>query len=335
MKNSKSLGLLVLLLLVLVTGCKPAVTPPPVTSTQVQAEPTATPVPPTSTPTASPSPTPTTPSPTEPVAVPEGGGSWTVLHDLDAHRTGMAGFLDDSLGITVGHLGEAHYTTDGGQTWAWGASNTGGTCLYGLDIVNENLAWSVGYRGKVRVSTDGGQTWQSGPLLSAEKGYYISFLDDRTGWTASFEQLWATSDAETWTEITLPQGVDKIAAIALRTPSDGYLLDYAGALYVTQDGGDSWAARTLELGNERVIDTNASPAMRFFDAEHGLIVLRIKSGSAIVVLRTADGGETWEEESVPVEIESYQMKLFLSPDGISLTITAQEGKIVVLRYQGV
>ncbi len=35
------------------------------------------------------------------------------------------------------------------------------------------------------------------------------------------------------------------------------------------------------------------------------------------------------------QIESYQMKLFLSPDGTTLTITAQEGKIVVLRYQGI
>lgn len=341
MKRSKSVGLMVLLLLVLTAGCKPTTTPPPATPTQVQAEPTATAIPATPTPTSAPTSTNTPEPPQEPAAtatfIPtpaEGAGPWIILRDLEvAHSTGMAGFLNDSFGVTVGTAGVIHYTTDGGQTWPGGVNSS--WCLHGLDVVNENMAWSVGHGGRVRVSTDGARTWQAGPTLDTEIGCYVSALDDHTGWAATTRRLWAIS-GETWSEITLPQEAGKIAAIALRTPSDGYLLDYTGVLHVTQDGGNSWVSRTLGLWGEGAIDTNAPPAMRFFDAEHGLIVLRVKGvESHIVALRTADGGETWSEESIPVEIESYQMKLFLSPDGTSLTITAGGGQILVLRYRGI
>jgi len=45
-------------------------------------------------------------------------------------------------------------------------------------------------------------------------------------------------------ETPLPAGAGGIAAIALRTASDGYLLDSAGVLHVTGDGGQTWFSQT-------------------------------------------------------------------------------------------
>jgi photosystem II stability/assembly factor-like uncharacterized protein len=165
----------------------------------------------------------------------------------------------------------------------------------------------------------------------------LSFLDTQTGWIATADQLGVTTDGgQTWQEVPLPAGVERIAAISLRTPSDGYLLDNAGILYVTQDGGQSWSSHTLGLDLEGAIIPSretASVAVRFSDAERGLVVVHLAGGisSRLVTLHTTDGGRTWEQEgSMPV---SLLVALYLSHDGSTLTITDQaESQVIVLRH---
>jgi photosystem II stability/assembly factor-like uncharacterized protein len=77
----------------------------------------------------------------------------------------------------------------------------------------------------------------------------------------------------------------------------------------------------------------STAAMRFFDADRGLIVLNLigdEGKTKVVALHTADGGQTWEDEVVTSDIGS----LHLSPDGKVLTIHSlfESGKITVYRY---
>jgi photosystem II stability/assembly factor-like uncharacterized protein len=79
--------------------------------------------------------------------------------------------------------------------------------------------------------------------------------------------------------------------------------------------------------------TLSTAAIRFFDADRGLIVLNLigdEGKTKVVALHTADGGQTWEDEVVTSEIGN----LHLSPDGKVLTITSylDSGKITVFRY---
>jgi photosystem II stability/assembly factor-like uncharacterized protein len=149
---------------------------------------------------------------------------------------------------------------------------------------------------------------------------------------ASPEQLDATNDGgQTWTTLALPEDVGVIAAISLRTASDGYLLDNAGILYTTQDGGESWSSRALGLeGDILTVPTIPFTALRFTDADHGLIVLSIMGMKGeLVAMRTADGGLTWQQESLPIKANP----LHLTHDGTILTITNPSQEIAVLRYQ--
>ena len=50
----------------------------------------------------------------------------------------------------------------------------------------------------------------------------------------------------------------------------------------------------------------------------------------ILALRTADGGQTWEQEELPLKIGA----LHLSSDGTTLAVVGSSGKIAVLHYQG-
>jgi photosystem II stability/assembly factor-like uncharacterized protein len=298
----KHYWLIALLFLALIGGCAPATTPPLATVIPTQVGDTS---------------------------------PWKVVLQADVEQPmRIAVFLDESFGLTGGSadVGRASVTADGGQTWTLAESSAG--CLFALDVVDSQVVWQCSL-GPVGVSADGGQTWRA--VTDYGNCRQLSFLDAQTGWIATPSQLGMTTDGgQTWAEVPLPEGVENIAAISLRTPADGYLLDSTGILHVTQDGGQSWSSHTLGLDLEgRPIpdrDT-ASAAMRFFDADRGLVVVHLTGGlsSRVVALRTADGGRTWEQEEVMSS--SLLIALYLSHDGSVLTIADHvEKQVIVLRY---
>jgi photosystem II stability/assembly factor-like uncharacterized protein len=250
-----------------------------------------------------------------------------------AYVVTLAGFQTDSFGLTVGPDDDVRYTTDGGQSWTKAASAL--HCRFGLEIVDEKVAWHCG-NGGTRFSTDGGQTWQT---VAPSACPYMSFLDAQTGWAASPYVLQATSDGgASWNTVTLPSIMQEIVTIALRTASDGYILDKAGNLLVTADGGKSWEKRSLGLEKgDRLITATAGPkvAMRFLDAQHGVVVFDLDDRTVWFAV-TWDGGQSWQRAEIPqLRGQSYYYHLFLSQDGRLLTVTDDfndTNSSIVLRY---
>jgi photosystem II stability/assembly factor-like uncharacterized protein len=251
------------------------------------------------------------------------------------YAVSLAGFQTDAFGVTVGPDDDVRYTTDGGASWT--KSPNALHCRHGLDIVDDRVAWHCG-NGGTRVSTDGGRTWRT---VAPSPCPSLSFLDARTGWAASAYRLQATADGgATWTDVALPPGMDDIAAVALRTPADGILLDKKGAVYVTADGGKSWRALPPGLGlkaEERLISgINPMATMRFFDARRGMAVFDLSDGSVWSAL-TLDGGQTWQRaEIAELRGRSTYYHLYLAHDGRLLTATDDfngQHQSVLLRYQ--
>jgi photosystem II stability/assembly factor-like uncharacterized protein len=278
----------------------------------------------------------------------EESSAWEVVLQKEVEQpVRMPAFLNETFGITGGGTGagKTHYTTDGGDTWTM--SEDSGGCIYGVEIVDDQTVWVCGRiagasfttEGGIRLSTDGAQTWGKRANYNPRPDLcQLSFLDTQTGWVANVGKLSVTTDGgETWQEITLPEGIATIAAISLLTPSEGYVVDYDGNLYITSDGGANWSSqKTLDLekyGELKLVPPSnlASVAMRFLDADHGVIVLNLIGGgdNKVVALRTADGGQTWQEESVPAEIGVP----YLSSDGKFLTLYGLlNSDVTVLRY---
>ena len=190
----------------------------------------------------------------------------------------------------------------------------------------------------ISVSTDGGQTWKAIADKAGGMGCILAFAYTKTGWVGSGIKFQMTTDGGvTWEELVIPKDVSKVATISLRTPTDGYLVDGNGRLHITQDGGKHWSSRSLGLDNPNIMGfasgafVNETPqaAVRFIDADHGLVVLGLSGKTSMVALRTADGGKTWTEESLPAELG----KPYLSRDGKYLTVNKWGDGVTLLKYE--
>jgi photosystem II stability/assembly factor-like uncharacterized protein len=246
----------------------------------------------------------------------------------------VAAFHDGEFGLTAGPDDDVRYTADGGETWTRAVGEL--HCRHGLEIVNEQVAWHCG-NGGTRRTVDGGRTWKT---VAPSACPNLSFLNAQTGWSASPYELKTTGDGgATWQTLATPAGGGNITAIALPTQDDGYVLDDAGNLYSTADGGRSWETRSLGLkSDERLAPSGNGPraSMRFLDNRNGIIVFDRLDRSVWFAV-TGDGGRTWQRAEISVlRDQSYYFQIFLSRDGRWLTVTDDfnngRNASVVFRY---
>jgi photosystem II stability/assembly factor-like uncharacterized protein len=265
-------------------------------------------------------------------------GTWKMIGVYHAdHSIMTAGFLDEMHVATGGVIGQMGYSENSAQTWL--VNNSAADCRYGMDIVSPDLIWACGGATEVRRSVDGGRTWQAvadfgdrhsirGPCHSA------SFLDENTGWLSNSHIFGTTTDGgASWTMQAIPETANKISTIDTYAPGEGYLLDQSGALFFTEDNGRHWReAGRLDLG-ELVFPPTAYQlaAMRFSDAEHGLVVVSSSpygKDMPVMAFHTDDGGQTWTSETVPV----LAGPVYLAREGGYLTVITANGQLTVLKY---
>ncbi|MEQ9410050.1 MAG: YCF48-related protein [Fuerstiella sp.] len=134
--------------------------------------------------------------------------------------------------------------------------------------------WAVGERGVIIRSHDGGITWTADFLPIDASLKSVCFLTDQIGYTAG-------------------------------SAFEPFGRRHRGVLWMTRDGGDSWAelTRTDRLDNSNAgkpvghMDAAELPPLcwvRFFDLENAVAIASPDTpGTGSVVLRTADGGVTW------------------------------------------
>lgn len=150
-------------------------------------------------------------------------------------------------------------------------------------------------------TTDAGKSWQK--LLAEEvtQNTVLSFIDQSHGWRVGkigghAGDVWRTTDGgKVWTKISiiLRDGGTKV----FLTPKQlefvdklhGWLIETFG-VWRTDDGGASWV-EVLSTSDPRL---RSQPAKGFFMNDRQAWI----AGSEGQVYRTADGGKTWDIESV-------------------------------------
>jgi photosystem II stability/assembly factor-like uncharacterized protein len=264
---------------------------------------------------------------------------WQVVGVYDQSNSAMAaGFLDQQHVIIGGVIGQMAYSTDGAKTWL--ATDAHADCRYGLEIVSPDVIWTCGGATHVRKSVDGGQTWEivanfGDPRTITNPCHSMSFLDEHTGWLANSNLFGTTHDGgQTWQMADLPKDANKIATIDTYSPGEGFLLDQGGVLFFTQDDGQHWrTVSQLDLGDLKMsFSVYQLAAMRFMDAEHGLIVISpgdVAKAGPVMAFHTSDGGQTWASEIVPV----VSGPVYLSRQDNLLTVITAANQLTLLRYE--
>lgn len=264
---------------------------------------------------------------------------WQVIGVYNAsHNIMTAGFLDEQHVATGGVVGQMGVSSDGAKTWL--VTNSMADCRYGMDIVDPRVIWTCGGATHVRMSLDGGKTWLAAanfgdPRTVRGACHSASFLDETTGWLANSNSFGTTADGgATWTFRSLPRPDTKITTIDTFKPGQGYLLDQEGVLYFTQDDGRHWQeASRLDWGTfEFPASAYQLAAMRFSDADHGLIVISSSpfgEEKPVIAFHTSNGGQTWTSERVPV----LAGPVYLAREGGYLTVITGANQLTLLKFE--
>ncbi len=172
-----------------------------------------------------------------------------------------------------------------------------------LYFVNDQLGFSVNGQGNIYRTRDGGDTWQR--VLNQPGTYFraIIFFDENLGFAGNI-------------------GTDYYPGVTDETP-----------LYKTTDGGETWAAVTIE-------GPTVKGLCNFDKADDNTIIATGRVGGPSFVVRTDDRGDTWQSTDLSgqvemlIDAEFFDDRTGIILGGTSANITASKTIILLTRNGG-
>jgi photosystem II stability/assembly factor-like uncharacterized protein len=172
-------------------------------------------------------------------------------------------------------------------------------------FVTPEIGYVGGAAATILKTTDAGATWTAqlgGDPASTERPVqHLRFVSPTTGWaTQNNGNLFGTRDGETWEQVG--KMAEHYTDVVFTSETDGV---YATGkdIYQTRDGGRTWskgytcAARAQVAGLARVLACDVIE-LHFISASVGFAVGHNDSPSVTSILRTDDGGGSWNPVSV-------------------------------------
>ncbi len=216
----------------------------------------------------------------------DGGASW-----LKPRNTGTKSrvdglyFFDEELGFAVADTSLLR-TKDGGQSWQLlGLTVSSSLSPPAICFWNREKGWLA--NGKVARTTDGGLTWQTDWSQNARG---VHFISSTTGWIVGYNGLIAktTQSGNFGSWVTQESGTtNRLASVWFVDEQTGWAAGEKGTILKTTDSGAHWVPQ----GPASYPGDYSPPdftQVRFLDLKVGWVA------SYNRMLRTADGGETWQ-----------------------------------------
>jgi len=201
-----------------------------------------------------------------------GTGGDIVLYD-DLYSVSV---VDDQNAVAVGYYGAAYATSDGGETWVQGKTDTLSS-LYNVSMGDAQHGWAVGQRGLILRTEDGGRTWQRQPNVKEEEGthlFAVSAIDKDTAIVVGEwgTRMRTTDGGKTWEDHSFtidinhrmfvwlnPEEQEKVRngenvyddvtlnnVDCLRGTPNCWLIGEFGYLFYSTDAGQTWQPSAIE-----------------------------------------------------------------------------------------
>lgn len=272
----------------------------------------------------------------------DGGVTWSSFTQGSATLRSV--YTYNSHVWIVGDNGVCYSSTDGGTTW-----NTqtlgGGVTLRSITFTSPSTGWIAGDNGTILETSDGGATWDAKVSNTSQPLYAIVFVDSQIGYAAgSAGTLLKTTDAGVnWTNIAPGEWTKNILSLS----ASGSTLYASGVdefCFKSTDAGTTWNG--LNFKTDSRSDVNAvfavSPTNAYFAGGGGFIRTSTDGGVTFnygihqmhaklngvffydanngwacgeknnAVLRTTDGGQTWQLPQGTTVNHQWQQKFSVS-----------------------
>lgn len=224
------------------------------------------------------------------VATQDAGFTWTLQTSNTVEDLNGVWFTTSSHGWAVGATGTVRRTVNGGATWQ--VVNTGVAIedLHDVVFANPDTGFAVGATGVILRTVDGGATWtRRNPTAFTLRS--VSLASARDVWAVGDNgAIVGTHDAgATWFTVTPAVTAQTLNAVWRRSESKAWAAGLLGVAPRTAAGPDSteWV-----LGN-----AGASEQLHGVCFPSDLIGYVVGTDGVGAVLRTDDGGLTWEAQT--------------------------------------
>jgi photosystem II stability/assembly factor-like uncharacterized protein len=212
------------------------------------------------------------------------GATWRRAKAPAAPLLTAVDFLDDQLGIAVGHDSVILASADGGETWTERfAAPAEGRPLLDVLFVKKDFAVAVGAYGAYYESADAGKTWAARKISADDKHFnvVIELGEGRLLILGEAGTVLESADwGKSWSALPSPYKGSLFGAVVA---SDGAVIAFGmrGRIYRSTDKGRTWtqvdnASTATLIGGEKLPD--------------GAIVLAGSAGSALV---SRDNGKSF------------------------------------------
>lgn len=218
----------------------------------------------------------------------DGGITWTRqnVSNVQHHIPNSVFFVNADIGYVVGEAGMFLSTTNGGLNWVektvWGGIVSPINDVY---FITSQIGWVVSQSAEIGLAlktTDAGQTWELEFAVQFTLFRTLFMVDNQFGYLGGMGVYKTTNGGTSW-NMTPASPSGSIRDMHFFNANVGLTV---GADYIwrTTNGGETWTMVYPGQVNTELFSVS------FIDELNGFV-----SGARGMVLRTTDGGITWNE----------------------------------------
>lgn len=223
-----------------------------------------------------------------------------------------AHFISNTTGWFVSSGGDVRKTIDGGVTWTKLQTNIEDN-LTEVFFLNENVGFTGGTGSKIFKTIDGGYTWTGTDIVNGAGTLYdIYFYNENKGWllssTSSAGQVISTTDGGTTWNIDLNHAAGDLESMSFFGENNGIVVGggvgKVDLFYTTN--GTNWTKAPVPTFPPGYTRTDIR-GVYMFDANNAYAVGwgSIVGMQSSILLKTTDGGATWEYLTQAEENRTY------------------------------